>query len=318
MNDSAPLVSIGMPVYNAEAFIEEAIDSLLAQSYSDFELLISDNASGDRTRDICEAYAASDSRVRYFPLQENLGAIRNFNRVFELSRGKYFKWASHDDICAPQFLERCVDVLERFPEVVWCHSRSRHVDERGQFVGVGPDSVISYACPHSTWDKADDGHRFLSRESPDLQERFRSILLGRDGVLDSYGLIRSSVIRQTPLYLPYFGSEKVFMAELALRGQYREIPETLFLVRIHSAAAYNMRSNAEQRKFIDPKGRRWFAFTRVKLLIGYLRAIMRAELTFGDRARCLAIVLRYLMQTGKWKRIFLHLFTGRGMVHEHK
>ena len=306
-----------MPVYNGDAFIEEAVDSLLAQTFSDFELVISDNASTDRTREICEAYVASDPRVRYFPLQENLGAIRNFNRAFELSRGKYFKWASHDDICDTQFVERCVDVLERFPEIAWCHTRSQHIDERGQLIHTDRNNVISYASPSGVTDGPNNKQPFASRESPVVEQRFRSILLGYGGVLDSYGLIRSSVIKQTPLYLSYFGSEKVFMAELALRGLYKEIPETLFFVRVHDAAAYNLRSNAEQREFIDPGGRRWFAFTRTKLLYGYLSAIMRAELTSRDRFRCFAVVLRYLMQTGKWKRILLNTFTGRGMVHEH-
>lgn len=318
MNDSIPLVSIGMPVYNAQTFIQEAIDCLLKQSFTDFELIISDNASTDETCAICERYTAQDSRVQYSRLEENLGAIRNFNRVFELSRGKYFKWASHDDICAPQFLERCVEVLERCPEVVWCHTRSRHIDERGQPISAVRDDEVSYASPRGVAGISVNNPNIASRESPIVQERFRSVLLGVGGVLDSYGLIRSSVIRQTPLYLPYYGSEKVFISELALRGHYKEIPETLFFARIHSAAAYNLTSNVEQRKFIDPRGRRWFAFTRLKLLTGYLSAIMRVDLTLKDRLQCLSIVLRYLMQINKWKRIFVKTFTGGGMIHEHE
>ena len=96
-----PTVSIGMPVYNGVPFLNEALDSILAQTYRDFELVISDNASTDETESICRAYAASDPRIRYYRQQENLGAMPNFNRVCELSRGQYFKWAACDDVCSP-------------------------------------------------------------------------------------------------------------------------------------------------------------------------------------------------------------------------
>ncbi|MBT8084467.1 MAG: glycosyltransferase family 2 protein [Woeseia sp.] len=312
--DRVPLVSIGMPVYNAEAFIEDALNSLLAQTFVDFELIISDNASTDGTREICERYAKSDSRISYFPLAENLGAIRNFNRVFELSNGKYFKWASHDDICAPTFLERCVEILEGDSRISWCHSQSLHIDEDGQPLGNEKSKPISYVTSGNR--ETEQGPAW-SRDAPHVQERFQSILLGIGGVLDSYGLIRSDVIRQTPLYLPYFGSEKVFMAELALRGLYAEIPEILFFVRVHSEAAYNLRTNVQQRKFIDPNARRWFAFTRLKLLRGYLSAVLRADLAPVDRLRCLNSVVQYLFQTRKWKNILVSTFKGRGMVHDH-
>ena len=112
MLNNKPRVSIGMPVFNGENYLAEALDSLLTQTFSDFELIISDNASTDKTEEICRAYAVRDQRIRYFRNQENLGASRNYNRVFELSSGEYFKWAAHDDLCAPEFLGRCVDVLD--------------------------------------------------------------------------------------------------------------------------------------------------------------------------------------------------------------
>ena len=99
-----PRVSIGLPVYNGELFLENALDSILSQTYSDFELIISDNASDDKTEEICRSYAARDKRVRYSRNAHNLGAAPNYNRVYHLARGRYFKWASHDDVLAPEFL----------------------------------------------------------------------------------------------------------------------------------------------------------------------------------------------------------------------
>jgi glycosyltransferase involved in cell wall biosynthesis len=117
-----PRVSIGLPVYNGERFLKDALDSILSQTYRDFELIISDNASSDHTEEICRRYAARDERVRYYRYDNNVGAARNFNRVFQLSRGEYFKWAAHDDICSPGFLQRCVKILDSDTAVVVCFS----------------------------------------------------------------------------------------------------------------------------------------------------------------------------------------------------
>src|SRR5262249_36899823 len=138
MNNHKPRVSIGMPVYHGEPFLKEALDSILAQTYSDFELIISDNASTDRTQEICTAYAAKDKRIQYSRNDKNLGAAKNYNRVFELSSGEYFKWAAHDDICAPDFLVRCITVLDQDPSVVLCYPREIGIDEQGKFLGNRP------------------------------------------------------------------------------------------------------------------------------------------------------------------------------------
>ena len=117
-----PRVSVGLPVYNGERFLAQAIDSVLQQTHSDLELVISDNASTDRTEEICRSYTTQDSRVRYFRSSANIGACRNFSRVFELSRAPYFKWACYDDICVPGFLEKCVAVWTS-PRMFWCATR---------------------------------------------------------------------------------------------------------------------------------------------------------------------------------------------------
>lgn len=111
MTDDKPLVSIGMPVYNGERYIRQALDSLLAQDYANFELIISDNVSTDGTQGICLEYAARDERIRYYRNETNLGALRNFNRVFELSSGKYFMWAAHDDVWNPAYVQEVLALL---------------------------------------------------------------------------------------------------------------------------------------------------------------------------------------------------------------
>lgn len=134
MNERAPRVSIGLPVYNGQDYLSQALDALLAQTYSDFELVISDNASMDDTEEICRQYAARDGRIRYHRSEENLGAAPNFNRAFELSRAEYFKWAAHDDLCGPEYLERTVAVLDGDASVVLCHVGTTETDESGTVV----------------------------------------------------------------------------------------------------------------------------------------------------------------------------------------
>src|SRR5436190_10934974 len=108
---SIPRVSVGIPVYNGERFLKGAIDSLLSQRFTDFEILISDNASTDGTQAICEEYVANDQRVSYFRQRTNIGAPGNWNYVAKLARGTYFKWASANDECDPRMLDQCVAVL---------------------------------------------------------------------------------------------------------------------------------------------------------------------------------------------------------------
>lgn len=111
MHHNEPLVSIGVPVRNGARFLEQALDSLLAQSYQEFELIISDNASTDQTEAICRAYAARDGRIRYYRSSKDLGLAHNYNYLFQLARGEYFKWAAADDLHEPDYVLRCLDVL---------------------------------------------------------------------------------------------------------------------------------------------------------------------------------------------------------------
>ena len=132
MSHHKPHVSIGIPVFNGEQYLAEAIDSILVLTYADFELIISDNASTDRTQEICRAYTKQDRRIRYYRNATNVGASKNFNRVFELSLVDYFKWAAYDDILAPDFLLKCVEVLDQDPSVVVCFSKMQIIDEDGK------------------------------------------------------------------------------------------------------------------------------------------------------------------------------------------
>ena len=224
----------------------------------------------------------------------------------------------YDDLCRPTYLERCVEALDQNPDVVWVHSRSQHIDVRGELL-LGEDTPeISYvgSGQHELATGGDD-HSPPTRASRRAADRFQAVLLGRDGCLDSYSLIRSAVLRKTGLFVPFFGSEKVLMAELGLWGRYGEIPETLFFARIHPNAAGCQRTRRLQRLFINPLASQRWQFSRLQLLRAYVAAVRRSELPFAERARCYAGLAHYVFQIHKWKSVLLKTLTGTGLAGEY-
>lgn len=302
-----PRVSIGLPVYNGARYLAEALDSLLAQTYNDFELVISDNGSTDATRAICEAYAARDRRIRYIRQEFNRGLIWNWNCVFDESCGVYFKWSACDDLYHPTFLESCVQVLDQNPDVAWCHTLSRHVDSNGEPLVGEETTEISHV-------NSGQGQGSCSRTSGQPSTRFKAVLLGDNG-LDCYGLMRSQTLRTTARYLPYYGSEKVLTAELALRGRYHEVPDVFCFARVHEEAAGNLQSSRDQRRLVNPFKRKWHS-DRLGLLLGYFAAVQRAELPLAERIRCYAAIGRYLLQVRKWKSVLKKAIKGAGLAKE--
>ena len=302
-------VSIGLPVYNGEEYLSETLDSLLSQTLEDFELIISDNCSQDSTPKICSEYTSRDKRIRYYRQMENLGAIWNHNHVFTLARGKYFKWAAYDDICHPSFLSRCVEVLDEDPTTVWCHTQSSKIDHHGENLS----STVGKNCDpeHSS----DAGHPRRYYRSGQPHKRFLGVLLGTNWCVDCYGLFRKNILDQTRMLLPCFGAEKVLIGEVSLLGRYQEIPETLFFQRIHSQSSINLPWSVKRRHLIDPQkqGRQHVAFTRLQLLGGHIGSVLYTNLRSGERVRCFVVILLYLLQVRKWKKVLTSTVTGAGL-----
>lgn len=209
---SPPMVSIGLPVYNAATYLQEALDALLAQDYPHFELIISDNASTDATPDICQAYMAKDARIRYYRNDVNLGANYNFRRVFDLSSNDYFMWAAHDDRWDPTYLRKCLERLERHPEAVLCCSEVVFLNEDGSI--------------RTEW-RYDN----LDTLGKDLPGRVHE-LISRMGWYAIYGLIRSEAIRRAPAFEVTYGADVIYLLELLLQGDFVKVPEPLFYYRV--------------------------------------------------------------------------------------
>jgi glycosyltransferase involved in cell wall biosynthesis len=276
MDRELGLVSIGIPVYNGENYLLDALNSIFLQSYERIEILISDNGSSDATEQICRHYASRDPRVRYYRSEINRGAAWNFNTVFNLGRGEYFKWWAHDDLCDSSYVRKCVDVLEREPSVVLCFARTKIIDERG-------NPVREY-----------DDQMDLRDAMPD--RRFRQMLFREArGCNAQFGVIRAGVLERTKLIGGYASSDQVLLAELALRGKVHQLPESLFFRRDHPGTSTRIHPSVRRLvAYVDPQKTGQFQLPHWRWLAEYSDAIGRVPLAFAARAKCYGILGMWL------------------------
>ena len=275
--NAIPRLSIGLPVYNGENFLAESIEALLGQSYEDFELIISDNASTDSTADICRGYAKQDPRICYIRQPHNIGSAPNHNFVIERARGELFKHASHDDLYARNLLELCVAALDEHPQVVLAHSWSAVIDGAGEV-----KELVEYP---------------VNTAAPQAPERFRSMLFDGWGD-DDGGVIRLGILRQTPLHASYHFADRTFTAELALHGPFYMVPNWLYFRRQHAGqggAQANVRNRCAN---MDPRRRNRLRHPAARLyaeyIWGFAAAIQRAPLSSADRHECYRVLARWV------------------------
>jgi len=288
-----PLVSIGLPVWNGERFVARALAALAAQDYEPLEVVVSDNGSSDDTEEICRTFVAADSRFRYYRSDENRGAAWNFVRVFSLSRGEYFKWAAHDDLCAPEFVRVCAAVLGASGgDVVLCYPSTALIDVDDRTVGEFEDGLaLDEPAPHQR----------LAR------------LLGRGIEYHPiFGLIRRKALAATQVMGAYVAADIVTLAELALMGRFAEVPERLFLRRYHDGTSVRANPDAADRAtWFDPS-RRWRSpMPASRLAVELTRAVSRSSLPGPERVRCAGVVARHWIvprwrdMGGETKRVLL-------------
>lgn len=280
-----PRLSIGLPVCNGEKYIDESLDALLGQTYEDFELIVSDNASTDGTAEICREYERSDSRIRYFRQERNIGAVGNHNFVFQEARGELFKWAAADDLYARDLLARCVSLLDENPLAVLAHS----------WTAAFNGSEIIQALPYP-----------LATDSRSAPERFSSMLFGSgehdSGLIradDQYGVIRSAALRKVAPQNSFYHSDRVLMTELVLQGPFLQVPEWLYFRRDHADRLHHSSQTVrEWSTKMDPRRADRIHHPTVRLvgecLWGYGSAIHRAPLPPADRRACYRLLARWV------------------------
>lgn len=267
----APVVSVGLPVFNGARYLRQSLRCLLDQDFRDFEIVISDNGSTDDTAAICKEFAAADPRIRYFRSDLNQGAAWNYNRVFQLSRGRYFRWAAADDFVAKDSLRLCLERLRSDPKCVLAFPRTEIVDDEGRSLETYQDGL----------DIQDDN-----------PAKRVGILLRKTRECNAvFGLIDSNALSTTGLIGRFAGSDHILLAELAMRGRFAEVGATVFYRRTHPAASSYDKSVARQREFYDPlrlvpdferncRYKTWHQFKQS------WRAVGRSGLRFLDRVKC--------------------------------
>ena len=286
-----PKVAIGIPVYNGENYLGDTLDQLLRQTCEDFEIIVSDNCSTDRTAELCRDYAARDNRVLYTRTERNIGGSPNFNRVFQLSRSPYFTWKAHDDQSHPTFLEKCVDVLDRDPGVVLSHTASITIDDHGDPLpfDVGRGCYIynpgGYEVPPDTVHLA---------EGPDPVARFAELLDENYFGMHMYGVMRRDALAATELFRSYMPCERALLSELALIGRFVTLEDKLFARRVHAKSACFM-TLPERFEYEDTSDSPFaYNFPRLR---AFLSSPWRSRAI--DRGQRLQCVQRVLLATAK-------------------
>ncbi len=256
------LVSIGLPVYNGERYLREAVDSALQQSHSELELIILDNASTDGTEAIAREYAARDDRVRYERNDHNVGPIANYNHAFLRARGEYFKWLASDDVCMPDMVERCLAVLEARRDVVLATTRFREIGPAGEPIG--------------------DQQYTIDLAAPSPHERLANLMSTPAGHPMLYGVARTAALARTSLMAPYQGSDRALLAELCLLGRIVELQEVAWLSRDHPGRSPAVLGRKDWDPSQKPGQLRHVAIARHMSW-----EILTAPLSVSERARCM-------------------------------
>ena len=264
---SRPRVSIGVAIYNEAKFLRSTLDSVLAQDFTDFELIISDNASTDGTQEISLEYVARDPRVSYHRNETNVGATENFNLVFKYATGEYFMWMGGHDLCAPNYVSRCLAVLESDPALVQCNSVTQHMSQEG---------------------------RELGRALRQVDTRGKSIFVRANLILwqvsnfDVYSLFRTDALKRTRLLCRVAGPDFLLGYELALLGTTAIIPEPLYFMRDNRAerlpAADRVTRKEDLQERLYPKGTPSAGrFPHLRYLMEVMRAVKLAPLPWWLR-----------------------------------
>lgn len=272
-----PKLVIGMPVYNGETHLAETIDSILNQSFSDFSLFISDNASTDNTQKICETYASRDNRIIYYRQPQNKGMAFNFNYVFRPEEAPYFKWAAHDDLLKPDYLLECVNLLDREPSLALAHCPTSRIDNDSNYIKLYKDLGLS-------------GDR--------VSERFWRVLWTIN-IYEIYSVMRTNCVAKAQTVGDFFGAERNLLTDVLLQGNIAYLDESLFSRRDHQKSLTAMHREAKANKDFE-KQQAAHSSKQAKMpeiqvsaikFLTYFSSIFKFPMPFRERVACLRVLL---------------------------
>ena len=221
-----PLVSIGVPIFNEEKFLEQSLGALEQQTYGNIEILISDNGSTDNTETICRSHLARDQRIIYHRFDSNIGPVANFEYVFKKANGKYFMWAAGHDLWASNYISECVNLLEKNDSGVVAFGTSSWIDSAGKDLKK-----------YSGWSDT---------RGLDVVARYFTVLWGNMHPI--LGVIKKEHLNPTPA-MDYVGFDLVMLTFLALKGHFLHANNTLWSRReFRSESSYKEKLNRYKSK----------------------------------------------------------------------
>jgi glycosyltransferase involved in cell wall biosynthesis len=280
------LVSVGVPVFNGENYVRQCLDSLLAQTYSNIEIVICDNASTDSTERICLSYASLYPQIRYFRNPENLGALANYNLTFELSSGEYFKWAAHDDVCHETFIERCVEVLQNNPECELCFPSMRNIDAEGKLVRQSrPGLGIDAATPDRR-----------------IRQLLELEMASNDIFWSVFGVMRRKTLERIGVLRDHVASDQTFLLTLVIEGKFLEVDEALYSRREHEGNSTSIKQYSDRRAwYLGKHTSRRIVLPNLRLCAEHIRIVHSAGFGFWKTLSLKSTICRRFL--GRWRFI---------------
>ena len=266
-----PLVSIGVPIYNEERFLAEALSALAEQSYRNLEIIISDNASTDQSEKIGRDAARRDSRIEYMRQTSNVGSAANFELVRARAKGRYFMWAAGHDIWSPQLVEKAVQLMESEPSVVLTSASVVWIDAEGATLDIRSDHTDSRGM--------------------DAIQRFNTVLWGSMNPI--LGVIRVDALDATDVDLRMVGSDLVLLGQLALIGPFALVDDATFSRRVvRSPESYDKRV----KRYTSPEFKLTTSalssrFPLARLPFALARSVIRSNLRLSVRAMLVIALL---------------------------
>ena len=247
-------LSIGMPVYNGELFIERAIESILAQTFTDFELIISDNASTDSTQEICQNFSKKDDRIQIFKQEKNIGVHRNFYFLLSQARGEYFAWTAVDDYLDKDFMEKNLKVLESNNSIV--SSIGKIIPYGTESLNIDPKLIDTSNYPKFLKNYVKRGrHKKMMDTGPisgDINTKIRNLLKITKALGRWYGVHRTEQLKQCIIKKPFINVEVAVFLNLLRLGDFSEESSTTqyeFDEGVSSRGIINMAKNSGHNLF---------------------------------------------------------------------
>ncbi len=300
-----PRVSVGLPVFNGERYLQQTLDDLLGGTFADLEIVAVDNASTDATADIFADAARRDNRLRVSRNTSNIGALPNANRAVALARAPLFALAAYDDRRAPTFLERLVGALDRSPDAVLAYGAATLVgeDDRPFAFDATRRRYVDAAGNVYDYDAALERDLAQGTSGRAALARYHASLHARDVNAPIHGVFRRDVLDRVGPHRLY-GSDRKIVAHAALLGPFAFVPEALFGYRIHAASTFHL-TRAEWLAREAGRAAVGSALDGARTLGAYLGAVAQADLGPLARVGALAASLGSAVRPAVLNRIVL-------------